>query len=189
MLSFTARTARRSADTPTLSLLLGKRKLFFVISLEVDEQILIWVIGINLKPGGYYFLICSIHVLKLMCRIAVRGTIEAGGRPTKVEIAGSVNFCTSVIAKAKSGCFANSAMNENKSDGKREAAAPAAIDDRGDAMIMKIVRTRRALGLYNFSTIVIIEMASNMQRNSNLHPRGKLSQSQHVQTNVESPFH
>lgn len=40
-----------------------------------------------------------------MCSIVIQGTIEAGGKLTKAEIAQSVIFCTSVIAKVDSGCL------------------------------------------------------------------------------------
>lgn len=99
-----------------------------------------------------------------MCRTVIQGTIEAGGKLTKVEIAQSVNFCTSVIAKVESGCLSNSALDENKPGGERGAAAPAGADERCDATIMKIVRTHRVLDLDNFAADVINGMAPNMKR-------------------------
>ena len=98
-----------------------------------------------------------------MCKIVIQGTIEAGGKLTKSEIARSVDFCTSVIEKVESGCLSDLAL-ENKPGAERGAAPPPGADDRCDATIMKIVRTNRVLDLDHFAVDVVNGMAPSMKR-------------------------
>ncbi|KJZ71898.1 hypothetical protein HIM_08743 [Hirsutella minnesotensis 3608] len=94
----------------------------------------------------------------------IQGTVEAGGKLTKAQIAQSVEFCTSFIAKVDSGCLSDFTLSENAPGGKRGAAAPAAADDVCDAMMMKIVRMNRVLDLDNFAADMINGMTSRIKR-------------------------
>ena len=99
-----------------------------------------------------------------MFEIVIQGTIEAGGKLTKEEIARSVDFCTSVIDKVESGCLSDMALEENKPGAERGAAAPPGAIDVSDATIMKIVRTHRVMDLDHFAGDVVNGMAPSMER-------------------------
>lgn len=104
---------------------------------------------------------CAIHIV-------IQGTVEAGGKLTKEEIARSVDFCTSVIAKVENGgCLSTLDLQENKPGGDAQVAAqahPVREDPRVDAAIMRIVRIHRVLDLDNFAVDVINGMAPSMNR-------------------------
>ena len=99
-----------------------------------------------------------------MCVIVIQGTIEAGGKLTKAEIAQSINFCSNVIAKVESSSRSNATCDDTNPVDDRGAAAPAGGDERCDAAIMGIVRTNRVLDLDDFAGDVINGMAPNMER-------------------------
>lgn len=101
-----------------------------------------------------------------MSYAVIQGTVEAGGKLTKEQLAQSIDFCTTVLAKVE-----NNGSNTSNSDemmkpkgGERGAAAPAAGDDACDTAIMKIVRTHRVLDLDHFKTDVINGMKPIMER-------------------------